>query len=256
MAARFVSNHTKVTVIASYAPTNEVDEEGKNAFYITLHSATKDVPRHDILFVVGDLSAKVGVDHQYCPEALGPHGMGKTNENGFEHLCDVRGFRKVDVNSDHIMRIAKVRIKLKAQKLWRYKTNTTTHKQFDIDKLKDPHIRKNFCRSLHNRFETLSLLDEADDFVVENTWTSVKSVYHDVAKVNLGFKKRKKEELISDDTQKYSSKCKETQTLILNTSSPEQKAQLQLRYKEEDKAVKRSTRKDKRIGIERKAALA
>ncbi|XP_065578596.1 craniofacial development protein 2-like [Artemia franciscana] len=300
--ARFVSNHTKMTIIACYAPTNEADEEEKDAFYNMLHSVTKDVPRHDVLCVVGDLNAKVGADRHYYPEVLGPHGMGEINENGtllidyalsndliiggsmFDHktihkytwvspdgrtknqidhflmsrrwrssLSDVRGFRGADVNSDHILMIAEVRIKMKAQKR---KTNTATHKQFDTDKLKDPDIRKNFCIFLHNGLEALNLLNETNDFDIENTWTSVKSVYHDVAKANLGFKKRKKEEWISDDTWKYISKRKETRTLILNTSSPEQKAQLQLRYKEEDKAVKRSARKDNRIAIERKAALA
>jgi hypothetical protein len=149
--------------------------------------------------------------------------------------------------------IAEVRIKLKAQKP---KTNATTHKQFDTNKLKDRDIRRSFCISLHNKFEALNLLDEAEDSSVENIWTSVKSAYHDVAKARLGFKKRKKEKWISDDTWKCISKRKETRTLILNTLSPEQKAQLQLRYKEEDKAVKRSARKDKRNVIEEKAALA
>ncbi|XP_065583461.1 craniofacial development protein 2-like [Artemia franciscana] len=82
MTARFVSNHTKMTIIACYAPTNEADEEEKDAFYNMLHSVTKDVPRHDVLCVVGDLNAKVGADRQYCPEVLGPHGMGEINENG------------------------------------------------------------------------------------------------------------------------------------------------------------------------------
>ncbi|KAK2719047.1 hypothetical protein QYM36_006161 [Artemia franciscana] len=82
MTARFVSNHTKMTIIACYAPTNEADEEEKDAFYNMLHLVTKDVPRHDVLCVVGDLNAKVGADRQYCPEVLGPHGMGEINENG------------------------------------------------------------------------------------------------------------------------------------------------------------------------------
>ncbi|KAK2701972.1 hypothetical protein QYM36_019366, partial [Artemia franciscana] len=82
MTARFVSNHTKMTIIACYAPTSEADEEEKDAFYNMLHSVTKDVPRHNVLCVVGDLNAKVGADRQYCPEVLGPHGMGEINENG------------------------------------------------------------------------------------------------------------------------------------------------------------------------------
>ncbi|KAK2707896.1 hypothetical protein QYM36_015544 [Artemia franciscana] len=81
MTAPFVSNRTKMTFIACYAPTNDDDEEEKDAFYNILHSATKDVPKHDILCVVGDLNAKVGADHQYCLEVLGSHGIGEINEN-------------------------------------------------------------------------------------------------------------------------------------------------------------------------------
>ena len=154
-----------MTIIACYAPTNEADDEEKDAFYNMLQSVTKDVPRHDIICVFGDLNAKVGADRQYCPEVLGPHGIGDMNGNGallidyalsndlviggsmFEHktihkyswvspdgrtknqidhflisrrwrssLLDVRGFQGADVNSDHILLIAKVRIKLQAQK--------------------------------------------------------------------------------------------------------------------------------------------
>ncbi|KAK2714336.1 hypothetical protein QYM36_008787 [Artemia franciscana] len=47
-----------------------------------LQAINKDVPRHDVLCVVGDLNAEVGADHQYCPEAMGRHGIGVINENG------------------------------------------------------------------------------------------------------------------------------------------------------------------------------
>ncbi|KAK2726760.1 hypothetical protein QYM36_007561 [Artemia franciscana] len=163
--ARLPTTHTKLPVIVCYAPTNEADDDVKNSFYETLQAVTKDVPKHDVLCVSGDLNGKVGADHKYCLEVLGPHGLGQINENGallvdfalsnnlvvggtlFEHKneykytwtspdgstrnqidhfliarrwrtipLDVRGYRGADAQSDHMLMIAHMQIKLRAQK--------------------------------------------------------------------------------------------------------------------------------------------
>ncbi|KAK2709606.1 hypothetical protein QYM36_013317 [Artemia franciscana] len=48
----------------------------KTKFYEILQTIIKDVPRHDILWVVDDLNAKIEADRLYSPEAMGPHGIG------------------------------------------------------------------------------------------------------------------------------------------------------------------------------------
>ncbi|KAK2706415.1 hypothetical protein QYM36_016456 [Artemia franciscana] len=101
-----------------------------------LQAVTKDVPSHDLKSVVGDLSAKVGADRQYCPEVLGCHSIGEMNETSvllvdyvlsndltvkrkiksklpyiktFENtLLDARDFQGADVNSDHILVVAEM----------------------------------------------------------------------------------------------------------------------------------------------------
>ncbi|KAK2716511.1 hypothetical protein QYM36_006863 [Artemia franciscana] len=82
LVARFATKHTMLSVIVCYAPANEADDDVKDSFYETLQAVTKDIPKHDVLCVVGDLNAKVGADRKYCPEVLGPHGLGQINENG------------------------------------------------------------------------------------------------------------------------------------------------------------------------------
>ncbi|KAK2724175.1 hypothetical protein QYM36_000884 [Artemia franciscana] len=163
--AQLVTSHTKLSVILCYAPTNEADDDVKDSFYETLQAVTKDIPKHDVLCVVGDLNAKVGADCKYSSEVLGPHGLGQINENGallidfalsndlvvggslFEHknvdkytwtspdgatrnqidhfliarrwrtsLLDVCGYRGADVQSNHMVVIACIQIKLRGQK--------------------------------------------------------------------------------------------------------------------------------------------
>ncbi|KAK2719804.1 hypothetical protein QYM36_005319, partial [Artemia franciscana] len=80
--ARLGTRHTKLFVIVRYAPTNEVDDDVKNSFYETLQTVTKDIPKHDVLCVVGDMNAKVGADRKCHPEVLGPHELGEINKNG------------------------------------------------------------------------------------------------------------------------------------------------------------------------------
>ncbi|KAK2721352.1 hypothetical protein QYM36_003583 [Artemia franciscana] len=76
MTVCFVTNQTKLTIIVCYAPTNEADDDEKDILYNMLQAVTKDVPSHGITCVVGDLNAKIGADHQYCPKVLGCHGIG------------------------------------------------------------------------------------------------------------------------------------------------------------------------------------
>ncbi|KAK2723556.1 hypothetical protein QYM36_002035 [Artemia franciscana] len=61
---------------------HQLTKRMKRERHETLQSVVAEFPRHDIICVVGDLNAKVGSCHNYCPEVMGKHGIGDMNENG------------------------------------------------------------------------------------------------------------------------------------------------------------------------------
>ena len=71
--ARFVTEHSKFSVIVCYAPTNDTDEDVMDSFYETLQAVTKHIPKHDVLCALDDLNEKIESDRQNCSDVLGQH---------------------------------------------------------------------------------------------------------------------------------------------------------------------------------------
>ena len=69
--ARVNGKHANLSIIQCYAPTNEANEEEKEAFYGRLQEEGEKVPIHDVLYVIGDLNAKVGSDNTNRESAMG-----------------------------------------------------------------------------------------------------------------------------------------------------------------------------------------
>ena len=82
MTARFEGKCTNLSVIVCYAPTNEAEDEKKDEFYMSLQKAKDEVPRLDMLLVLGDLNAQVGTVNIGMEDTLGQHGVGTANDNG------------------------------------------------------------------------------------------------------------------------------------------------------------------------------
>jgi len=85
--ARFNGKHTKLSIIQCYAPTNDADDEDKDAFYRRLQEEVDKVPAHDVLCAMGDMNAKVGDNNTNRVQVMGNHGCGDLNDNG-ERLSD------------------------------------------------------------------------------------------------------------------------------------------------------------------------
>ena len=64
MEAHQRENHNGPTILQIYAPTNKYSEAEKDEFYELLQAVIDDVPRHDLLVVMGDVNAKIGAQRE------------------------------------------------------------------------------------------------------------------------------------------------------------------------------------------------
>ena len=80
--ARYNSALAKLSVIVCYAPTEHAEDEEKDIFYDELQAWVDETPSHDVLVIMGDLNAKVGVDNQRKEGTMGRQGLGDANDNG------------------------------------------------------------------------------------------------------------------------------------------------------------------------------
>ena len=67
-------------VIQVYAPTCDYNEEELEAFYNDVQRAVQQCKRHDVIFVMGDMNAKVGEGR--VEDIVGQHGLGERNDRG------------------------------------------------------------------------------------------------------------------------------------------------------------------------------
>ena len=104
MTARFASRFIKTTVVQVYAPTNEADEETKDSFYDLLQRVTDEIPRHDMIMMMGDWNAKIGAPQEGEGGVVGRHGLGdERSENGvrFVSFCAANSLAIVSTMFPH-----------------------------------------------------------------------------------------------------------------------------------------------------------
>ena len=91
--ARFNSNYAKTIVIPCYAPTNDAEDEVKDAYYNALQSQINKTPQDDVLLVIRNQNAKVGNDNSQYKRSMGKEDTSKMNENGgkLANICSTNG---------------------------------------------------------------------------------------------------------------------------------------------------------------------
>ena len=79
-SVRFQGKPFNITVIQAYAPTSNAEEAEVEQFYEDLQDLLELTPKKDVLFIIGDWTAKVG--SQETPGVTGKFGLGIRNEAG------------------------------------------------------------------------------------------------------------------------------------------------------------------------------
>ena len=92
-----------VTIISCYSPTNSADEDLAIEFYSNLSSLVRDIPKHNVKIIGGDMNAKIGKS-----DCKGSHFHEQTNRNGkmlidFMNECDL-----IDLSTKYCKRKGKL----------------------------------------------------------------------------------------------------------------------------------------------------
>ena len=80
ISVHFQGKPFNIIVIQVYAPTSNSEEDEVEWFYEDLQDLLKLTPKKYVLFIIGDLNAKVG--SQETPGVTGKFGLGMWNEAG------------------------------------------------------------------------------------------------------------------------------------------------------------------------------
>ena len=80
ISVRFQGKPFNIKVTQGYAPTSNAEEAEVEWFYEDLQDHVELTPQKDVLFIIGDRNAKVGIEE--TPGVTGKFGLGMQNEAG------------------------------------------------------------------------------------------------------------------------------------------------------------------------------
>lgn len=285
MTARFRTRARPVTIVQVYAPTEMDKENVKDDFYSQLAVTVKNIKKGDIKIVMGDLNAKVGTDNVGREHIMGKNGIGMRNDNGerfvefcteedlviggtlFKHkdifkvtwyspdgitknqidhftisrkwrrsLLDVRVYRSADVYTDHKLLIGTIQIKLAAQK----RKSTALRRKIDPMQLQTKEKMVSFKRKVHDSLANIQPRDPIE------RWTSLKGALQKAGEEVIPRIPERRKCYISDQTWDLINQRKALNDSINDASDQFERKNLELKYHEKEREVKKSARKDRR----------
>ena len=81
LTARFKHNFSYLSLTVAYAPTNEVCDFAKDAFYQQVEQAMRTIRQGNLIICLGDFNAVTGTSRLNMEHVIGPYGSGTANDN-------------------------------------------------------------------------------------------------------------------------------------------------------------------------------
>ncbi|KAK1798816.1 hypothetical protein P4O66_007096, partial [Electrophorus voltai] len=230
ITARFQSRHAKTSIIQVYAPTEDSDDDQKDTFYGLLQDTIDEILTHDVKLLIGDFNAQITDDRRGLENVIA--------------LLDVRAYRGADVGSDHYLVRSSIRLRIK-----RREQKQRQH-PYGVEKLKEPAVVQQFQLELRNRFE---LLQDAGD--IDEYWMAFKQAVIETVKEIMGCRcGTQKKRWIRGPTWSLIDKRKIAKCRHEQAKADPDKETTAERYRQLDRAVKRSCKSDKKAWVECKGA--
>ncbi|KXJ20588.1 hypothetical protein AC249_AIPGENE9418 [Exaiptasia diaphana] len=139
-------------------------------------------------------------------------------------------------------------------KLLRVEKLLSRRARFDINKLRNDDIKKEFNNEVERRYQALRGTDDDED--IDEEHNIFLDVYREAGKKILGKEKKQSKQWISDITWQKIKERKEENQKLESTKSMRLKQRREAAYKAKSMEVKTSAREDKRRWIEAKADMA
>lgn len=152
---------------------------------------------------------------------------------------DVRVRRGADIASNHYL-VVGIRIKIA-----KYKSNQDVQrkKKFAVEKLKDPDFRTTYVNKVER---SIGEIADPQQYDIKGKWDMLRKVICASAETTIGFKEHEKAEWISADTWNLVNRRRKRKQLVLNAKTPNAREIAGRDYRQLNKQVKRSARKDKK----------
>ncbi|XP_072039097.1 uncharacterized protein [Amphiura filiformis] len=158
ITARLRTQIGTATIMQVYAPTTSYPDEDIEDFYDQLQLEINKIPSQDILIIMGDFNAKVGIDWEPWNGVIGKFGIGEANDR------------------------ANIKLKLRSRGK-QYKI-----KKFDVSKLYLQQTYSDYQVTIGGIFNPLIELPDTD-IETEELWQNIKSGFNETADKVLGAKK-------------------------------------------------------------------